>query len=199
MIISNYSRLSLLTNLPTEMYTVGAHIISHVTRTPFQSYISRNIISPLGLNSTTYNFSEAERYGKLADGFVDIRGVEAWNWDGKIIFKPIPIWNLNVGDDLSAGPGGVITNVKDLACLLISLAFGITTNLKTLQATWLQALLLSGKSPETNHTVIPAAVVEKVTGGVTIAASRGPEPELSPYVYGMGQERYTYQGHEVCG
>ena len=63
----------------------------------------------------------------------------------------------------------------------------------------MQALLLLGRSPETNDTVIPPSIVEKVTDGVVVYAPRGPFPEISPGVYGMGQVRYSYQGHEVCG
>ena len=68
-----------------------------------------------------------------------------------------------------------------------------------LQATWLQTLLLNGRSPETNAIVIPGYVLDKVTNGVTILEPQGPVPGIGPSVYGMGQARYTYQGHEVCG
>jgi CubicO group peptidase (beta-lactamase class C family) len=99
------------------MYIVGAQIISHVTGTPFQTYITRNIISPLGLNWTTYDITEAEQSGKLAEGFLNI-GVQTWNEHGKIRSKPIPFWVKKGGDDLIAGAGGVISNAKDMVCVL---------------------------------------------------------------------------------
>ena len=93
------------------MYTTAAHIISHVTGIPFQTYITRNIISPLGMNSTTYSIAEAEKLGKVADGFVDTN-VENMNPNRR--FKPIPFWSKKGGEDLIAGPGGVISNAKDM-------------------------------------------------------------------------------------
>lgn len=79
-------------------------------------YITRNIIAPLGLNSTTYDVSHAEQFGTLADGFVT-NGV-----GGERIFKPIPYWTKRGGQDFLAGPGGVISNVKDLVCVMNYLA-----------------------------------------------------------------------------
>ncbi|KAF8513980.1 beta-lactamase/transpeptidase-like protein [Gautieria morchelliformis] len=160
------------------MYALGAHIISHVTGTPFEQYITQNIILPLDLNSTTYNITEAEQSGKIAEAFLDTGSSGlGMKGDWKIRFKPIPFWTKKGGGEVLAGAGGIISNAKDMA-------------------TWLQTLLLSGRSPYTNDTVIPPSVVERVTDRVAVLASRGPVPELSPSVYGMGQIRYTYQGHE---
>jgi CubicO group peptidase (beta-lactamase class C family) len=98
------------------MFVLGAYIVSHTTGTPFHTFITDNIISPLGLTWTTYNSSKAEQSGKLADGFLDNGVIEAWNGDRKPRFKPVPC--LISGDNLSAGPGGVISNAKDLVCAL---------------------------------------------------------------------------------
>ena len=103
--------------LLAEMYIVGAQIISHVTGIPFQTYITRNIISPLGLNWTTYDTSEADQTGKLAEGFWDVGTIPALNKSGEILFKPIPFWNKKGGVDLLAGAGGIISNAKDMACV----------------------------------------------------------------------------------
>lgn len=44
-----------------------------------------------------------------------------------------------------------------------------------MQAIWLQALLLEGKNPSTNKSVIPEEVIRKVAFGVTV-------PRGTPYV-----------------
>lgn len=112
-----------LSHLLTEMFALGSYIISHATGTPFQTFITDHIISPLGLKWTTYNSSIAEQSGKLADGFLDT--IDEWNADRKPVFKPVPFWNLLDNFDLSAGPGGVISNAKDLACILNYVAFSL--------------------------------------------------------------------------
>ena len=96
------------------MYIVSAQIISHVTGIPYQKYITHNIISPLGLNWTIYDTSEADQTGKLAEAFWDI-STTPWNKIEETIFKPIPFWNKKGGVDLMAGAGGVISNAKDMA------------------------------------------------------------------------------------
>jgi CubicO group peptidase (beta-lactamase class C family) len=101
------------------MYTLGAHIISHVTGIPFEKYITQNIILPLGLNSTTYNVTEAEQSGKLAEGFLDTgRSELALKGHKKIRFKPIPFWTKNGGGEVISGAGGVISNAKDMVNVL---------------------------------------------------------------------------------
>ncbi|KAF8063357.1 beta-lactamase/transpeptidase-like protein [Lyophyllum atratum] len=58
-------------------------------------------------------------------------------------------------------------------------------------------LLLGGYKPGTNQSVIPPEVIEKVSTGVSVAFPIAGLPELSPVVYGGGQARSTYRGHEV--
>ncbi|KAF8580651.1 beta-lactamase/transpeptidase-like protein [Ramaria rubella] len=161
-----------------QMYVLADHIISNLSGMPFTTYIERNIIAPAGLKSTTHNITNAIQSGNIAEGFVDTgRDEERGEGKQKIRFKPIPFWDAATGY-MIAGAGGVLSNAKDLA-------------------TWLQVLLLSGKSPETNETVIPSEIIDKVALGVTLIAAKPFAPELSSLVYGMGQWRYTYQGHDL--
>ncbi|KAI5886361.1 beta-lactamase/transpeptidase-like protein [Schizophyllum commune H4-8] len=58
------------------------------------------------------------------------------------------------------------------------------------------SLLLEGRNPRTNASVIPADVIRKVASGITVDTGAAPYPELGPVVYGGGQMRSTYRGHE---
>ncbi|KAI4522915.1 beta-lactamase/transpeptidase-like protein [Schizophyllum commune Loenen D] len=57
------------------------------------------------------------------------------------------------------------------------------------------SLLLEGRNPRTNESVIPADVIRKVASGITVDTGAAPYPELGPVVYGGGQMRSTYRGH----
>ena len=70
------------------------------------------------MNFTTYNITEAEQLGTVADGFVDTGFEETEKGDQKERFKPIPFWTKKGGDDLLAGAGGVISNAKDMVRVL---------------------------------------------------------------------------------
>ncbi|KAL1746134.1 beta-lactamase/transpeptidase-like protein [Schizophyllum fasciatum] len=58
------------------------------------------------------------------------------------------------------------------------------------------SLLLEGRDPRTNESVIPVDVVRKVSSGITVSTGAAPYPELGPIVYGGGQMRGTYRGYE---
>ncbi|KAJ7655931.1 beta-lactamase/transpeptidase-like protein, partial [Mycena rosella] len=62
-------------------------------------------------------------------------------------------------------------------------------------ARWLQMLLLNGQHPETNETVVPAAIIHQVATGIMVYDGFAEEPELSPTVYGGGQIQSSYRGH----
>ncbi|KAJ7261002.1 beta-lactamase/transpeptidase-like protein [Mycena rebaudengoi] len=90
-------------------------------------------------------------------------------------------FNINYTDNpedgnLLSGPGGVLSTATDMA-------------------QWLKMLLLNGQHPETNATVIPGDVIQKVADGVSIWVGTPSEPELSPSVYGAGQIQSSYRGH----
>jgi hypothetical protein len=64
------------------------------------------------------------------------------------------------------------------------------------QATWLQTLILSGRSATTNDTVIPSEVIQRVAQGQTVPTGVSVWPESSVITYGMAQRRGSYRGHE---
>ncbi|KAJ3851196.1 beta-lactamase/transpeptidase-like protein [Lentinula lateritia] len=157
------------------MYTVLSYIPDVLLHAPFTHYVKNHIFTPLGLNATTYSGSVAEESGNLAHGF----GRDGVNKSEDILGagtpRAMPFWNYYGGDD-GNGAGGVISSAKDVA-------------------TWLQVLLLQGKNPVTNEQVIPSSIIEKVATGVTLMTGTPLFPENAPVVYGGGQMRSSYRGH----
>ncbi|PFH51759.1 hypothetical protein AMATHDRAFT_2852 [Amanita thiersii Skay4041] len=143
----------------------------------YESYIAQHLFDPLNMTSSTYSVKDAESSGKFADGF---------QWSLRDLTKGIrgtrtavvPYVMRNGTESNLAGAGGVISSARDLSI-------------------WASMLLNNGRHPETNEVVVPEAVVEHVATGMTIYQSRASYPELSPIVYGHGQMRYSYRGHEI--
>ncbi|KAF8879112.1 beta-lactamase/transpeptidase-like protein [Infundibulicybe gibba] len=166
------------------------------SKIPFARYVKANIFDPLGLTSTTYSFDVANATGNLADGMSRQRTPEEIRTNplGPGIPRPLPYFSPTGGEDGNAlsGPGGVISNAIDMA-------------------KWLQALLLGGTNPTNNASVIPPQVIEMVSTGITVPFGTAQFPELSPIVYGGGQEHrkvtspdvdeyelpLPYRGHEI--
>ncbi|TRM58472.1 beta-lactamase/transpeptidase-like protein [Schizophyllum amplum] len=147
------------------------------SRPSIAQYVKEHVFDPLDLHDTTYSSRKALSSGRLADGFA--RQV---NYSGDIfgpaITRTHPFFiDTDERGNFNAGAGGVISNAKDMA-------------------TWLQALLLEGKNPRTNATVIPADVLRKVSSGISVSTPTAAYPELGPVVYGGGQMRGTYRGRE---
>ncbi|KAL0960873.1 hypothetical protein HGRIS_005888 [Hohenbuehelia grisea] len=157
------------------MYGVLSHLPTALLpgQPLLSQYAQEHIFDPLGMNSTTYSFDIASATGLLADGF----GRQAVNaidpLDGGIPHA-LPFWAPN--STVSQGAGGIISNAKDMA-------------------TWLQALLLNGRNPQTNVSVIPAGVIDMAATGITVMTGKAPAPYLSPQVYGGGQWQDSYRGH----
>ncbi|KAJ8081130.1 hypothetical protein PM082_017972 [Marasmius tenuissimus] len=155
------------------------------TQTPLARYVKKNIFDPLGMNSTTYSFDVANATGKLSPGFARENFSLADGLPGTGVPRQLPYWYDKGGEDgnFLAGAGGVISNAKDMA-------------------TWLQALILWGKNPATNETVIPSEVLEMAASGITVDTTGIPLPPeaqalLSQAVYGGGQSSSTYRGHRA--
>ncbi|KAF8067004.1 beta-lactamase/transpeptidase-like protein [Lyophyllum atratum] len=149
------------------------------SKTPFVQYVKQHIFDPLGMNATTYSYALANATGELADGLT-WQGVNLTdNPFGNGTLRAVPFFTAAGGNhDLLAGAGGIISNAIDLA-------------------TWLKALLLNGAHPDTNQVVIPSDVVEKAATGISVWSGAAQFPELSPVVYGGGQGRSTYRGHDL--
>jgi CubicO group peptidase (beta-lactamase class C family) len=84
------------------MYTVGAYIVSTLTGIRFADFVNDRIFKPLGMGSSTYSINGALQTGRFTD---------TWTSFGRLI----PPWIQEEYVDLVAGPGGVISNVEDLA------------------------------------------------------------------------------------
>ncbi|THU84499.1 beta-lactamase/transpeptidase-like protein [Dendrothele bispora CBS 962.96] len=163
------------------MYTLLSHLPTILVGKPFARYVKDNIFVPLNLTSTTYSVDIARASGRLADPICrdgvnkdeDIFGA------GKTRAALYPNWWLDGSEDgnYKSGAGGVIMNAKDAA-------------------RWLQVLLLEGRNPDNGAQVIPTDVIRKLASGITVQQPKPDYPELSPIVYGGGQSRGTYRGHE---
>ncbi|KAJ7662524.1 beta-lactamase/transpeptidase-like protein [Mycena polygramma] len=117
---------------------------------PFVQYVTDNLIAPLGMNSTTYSFAEANATGRMADGF-------AADTAGNLHARTYFFENTTLGE----------------------------------------MLLLKGRHPVTNGTVIPASVIDTISTGNSIVLGTAPDPELSPVVYGGGLIQGSYRGHVI--
>ncbi|KAK7058457.1 hypothetical protein VNI00_002091 [Paramarasmius palmivorus] len=165
-----------------DMYMLLAYLPTAILpgNPPFARYVKERIIDPLGLNSTTYSPLVANRSGHLADP-VAREGIDAEKdifGKGKTRVMRFPGWFLDQSEDgnFEAGPGGVIMSGKDAA-------------------RWLQVLLLEGQHPETHEQIIPKEVIRKVASGITVMPTEPKYPEISDTIYGGGQMRRAYRGH----
>ncbi|KAJ9091787.1 hypothetical protein QFC21_007090 [Naganishia friedmannii] len=174
------------------MYVVASTLPEHLYGTPFTQYVEENIFSPLGMGDTTYDLGAATQTGHRADAFVRHgQNLSACIEEGKVPGGGYSAeclgetacngWFVRAEDaEWNAGPGGVITSGKDMA-------------------TWLKVLLLEGRSPTTNISVIPASAINACTKPYTAPPQPNPPNSdlLSPQTYGMGQSMYSYRGHNV--
>ncbi|KAJ7916461.1 beta-lactamase/transpeptidase-like protein [Mycena leptocephala] len=159
------------------MYETLSHLPPTLLNQTFESYVAEHLFSPLGMASSTYSVGEAEERGTLAHGF---------HWDMQdYLFglngtrtATVPYFQRPGEEKISAGAGGVLTSARDLSM-------------------WVAMLLNKGRHPTTNETVVPEDVVEHVALGVSVNRGKADYPELGPKVYGCGQRRYSYRGHEI--
>ncbi|KAJ7461119.1 beta-lactamase/transpeptidase-like protein [Mycena latifolia] len=159
------------------MYETLSHLPPTLLNQTFESYIAEHLFAPLGMESSTYSVAEAEARGTLAHGFYWSMRDHLFNLTGTKT-ATVPYFQRPGDEKIWAGAAGVLTSVRDLS-------------------TWVAMLLNKGRHPYTNETVIPEDVVEHVALGVSVAAGKAAYPELSPVVYGCGQDRYSYRGHEI--
>ena len=87
------------------MYVVGSYIVSTLAGMPYPDFVNSRIFKPLGMTSSTYSIDAARQTGRFTD---------TWTSFGRLI----PSWVDEKYVDLSAGPGGVISSVQDLARLI---------------------------------------------------------------------------------
>ncbi|KAJ7686800.1 beta-lactamase/transpeptidase-like protein [Mycena rosella] len=166
------------------MYAVLSYIPTVLlpSKPSLAKYVQDNIFGPLGMKDSTYSFAHANATGKLADSFAR-EGDSTTNPLTAPAAHALPFWLQIGGDDGStnfvAGPGGVISSITDVV-------------------TWLKMLISNGVNPATNETLIPPSVLEAVTSGITVwPFDADTYPELSPSVYGGGQYKSDYRGHDL--
>ncbi|KAG6908807.1 hypothetical protein DXG01_003254 [Tephrocybe rancida] len=164
------------------MYTLMGSLPSKLLGgMPFARYVKDNIFVPLGLNSTTYSYQIADATGNRADGMT------RQNWDlySGDVFAGTPAaakwWSGTTGGEdgnVLAASGGVISNAVDIA-------------------TWMQTLLLDGRHPKTNQTIIPSDVIQRALTAVIPQSYRPEFPEVSLISYGSAQTQITYRNHLI--
>ncbi|KAG6915972.1 hypothetical protein DXG01_009061 [Tephrocybe rancida] len=161
-------------------YTVLSYLPTVLlpSKIPFARYVKQHIFEPLGLASTTFSYDIA-KLGHLAEGMTRQGTNFSENSFGGTP-RVLPFWSTRGGEDgnLLSGAGGIISNAVDMAI-------------------WLQILLLDGQKPGTNQSIIPSAVLAKLSEGVSVASPTTSFSELSISAYGGGQVRSSYRGHDV--
>ncbi|KAJ7624741.1 beta-lactamase/transpeptidase-like protein [Roridomyces roridus] len=159
------------------MYTALSHLQPTLLNQSFESYIAQHIFMPLGMNASTYSVAEVEARGTLAHGH---------HWSMKDLqvgrngtrTATVPYFQRPGEERFWAGAAGILSSARDLS-------------------RWLAMLLNNGRHPETNETIIPESVVEHTTLGSVVLLPKAEFPETSPKVYGCGQSRFSYRGHEI--
>ncbi|KAJ7510678.1 beta-lactamase/transpeptidase-like protein, partial [Mycena galericulata] len=159
------------------MYETLSHLQPTLLNQSFESYIGAHIFAPLGMNASTYSVAQAEARGTFAHGF-------QWSMKDALagrngtLTPTVPYFQRPGEERIWAGAAGILSSARDLSV-------------------WVAMLLNNGRHPETNATVIPADVVEHVALGVSVSLKKAEYPETSPKVYGCGQNRFSYRGHEI--
>ncbi|KAJ7681368.1 beta-lactamase/transpeptidase-like protein [Mycena rosella] len=159
------------------MYETLSHLQPTLLNQSFESYIASHLFAPLGMNASTYSVAEAEARGTLAHGF---------HWSMKdalagrngTLTATVPYFQRPGEERVWAGAAGILSSARDLSV-------------------WVAMLLNDGRHPTTNATVVPADVVEHVALGASVSLNKAEYPETSPKVYGCGQNRFSYRGHEI--
>lgn len=148
-----------------QMYMLASHIISTYSGMPFTKFVKTRIFAPANMTSSTYSVAEASVDGRISQSWTKVR-------------RRIPLWFENDTTEISAGPGGVITSVVDMA-------------------NWLKILINSGVHPDSNTTVLPFDTFTTTTTASAIVQGFSQSPPYSLVGYGMGWIRFSYKGHEI--
>jgi len=82
------------------MFTVGTYIVSVLSGMRYADFVNSRIFKPLGMTSSTYSIDAAIKTGRFTG---------TWTEFGRLI----PPWIEAEFEDIIAGPGGVISSVKD--------------------------------------------------------------------------------------
>ncbi|KAH9001587.1 beta-lactamase/transpeptidase-like protein [Lactarius akahatsu] len=147
-----------------QMYMVGAHVITALSGIQFTEFVKDRILRPLKMTESTYSINEAIQSGKAS---------ETWTPFG----RRIPPWMEGRDIELMAGPGGLISNVKELA-------------------SWVKLFLNNGVDVDTNATIIPRGAFETMTSAHQIFFGYPTELSATIVGYGLGWMRFSVAGHD---
>ncbi|KIK51282.1 hypothetical protein GYMLUDRAFT_208774 [Collybiopsis luxurians FD-317 M1] len=159
------------------MYETLSYLPTLLLDQPYESYISENLFRPLNMTASTYSVAVAEASGQLAHGHMRSMRDKIAGINGTLV-PAVPYFSRPGEEKIWAGAGGVIMSVRDLSV-------------------WVAMLLGNGRHPFTNETIVPENVIKHAAEGVTVVDGDPQYAEIGPVVYGAGQERYTYRGHEI--
>ncbi|KAH9051493.1 beta-lactamase/transpeptidase-like protein, partial [Lactarius vividus] len=147
-----------------QMYMVGAHVITALSGIQFTEFVKDRILRPLKMTQSTYSIEEAVQSGKAS---------ETWTAFG----RRIPSWMEGRDMELLAGPGGLISNVKELA-------------------SWVKLYLNNGVDLDTNATIIPHGALETMTTARQIFFGYPTELSATIVGYGLGWARFSVAGRD---
>ena len=82
------------------MFMVGSYVVSVLSGMRYADFVNSRIFKPLGMTSSTYSIDAAIKTGRFTG---------TWTEFGRLI----PPWIEAEFEDIIAGPGGVISSVKD--------------------------------------------------------------------------------------
>ncbi|KAI9446776.1 beta-lactamase/transpeptidase-like protein [Lactarius indigo] len=148
-----------------QMYMVGAHVVTALSGIQFTEFVKDRILRPLGMTQSTYSIDEAVQSGKAS---------ETWTAFG----RRIPPWMEGLEIELIAGPGGLISNVKELA-------------------SWVKLYLNNGLDLDTNANIIPRGALQTMTSAHQIFFGYPTELSATIVGYGLGWARFSVAGHDV--
>ncbi|KZT55799.1 beta-lactamase/transpeptidase-like protein [Calocera cornea HHB12733] len=155
------------------MYSVITRVIGKYSNMSYTSFVESRIFTRLGMTSTTFHPERAwqsrdwvQLWVREAGPYYNQTRVVPWYLEERAVDGPV------------SGPGGVVSNTKDMA-------------------TYLGILLNGGIHPDTGEQLIPRAVLDSVMLGRVVEEGRASYPELAPTLYGAGWQSTGYQGHEI--
>ncbi|KAH0589798.1 hypothetical protein H2248_005512 [Termitomyces sp. 'cryptogamus'] len=185
------------------MYETISHLPKRLLNVSFECFVNQHIFKPLGMNASTYSVEEAEarRYPPdyIFSDSLDARTISANHATESIpvmaeghqyslrdfylkergeLRPTVPYFQRPGEERIWAGAGGILTSIRDMV-------------------PWLSTLLNGGIVPQTNLTLIPPEVLNRLETGVMVTEGKAAYPEFSPKVYGPAQWRYAYRGHEI--
>ncbi|KAG6883119.1 hypothetical protein C0993_007763 [Termitomyces sp. T159_Od127] len=163
------------------MYETLSYLPKRLLNVSFESFVDDHIFKPAGMNASTYSVEKAEarmypqshvlggikshatsiksdsvpvmaegHQYSLRDFYVEERGE---------LRPTIPYFQRPGNERVWAGAGGIITSVRDMV-------------------PWLSTLLNGGIVPNTNYTLIPPEVLNRLETGVMVTEGKAAYPEL---------------------